>query len=109
MLGQPEWYTGHPPIPPNSPKSANCRARQVCPRVPIYGWLPYHLSSPLREERPMPCQSLLALPVLGACVLSLLTSASPYASSAPARAAAPMASPPQGPGVADPPPVPEAN
>ncbi len=56
----------------------------------------------------MPYNSLLALPVLGASVLSLLASASPHACSSPAPPAARAASPPQAPGVPSPPAVPEA-
>jgi hypothetical protein len=46
-------------------------------------------------ERPMPCKTLLALPLLGAYVLFLTAAASPYACSSPAPPAAPAVSLPQ--------------
>src|SRR5262249_30109421 len=77
--------------------------KEGMPERPSDASLRFHPPSSFREERPMPCKSLLALPLVCSLVLFLMGAVVPDACSSPPLPDAPVVSAPQGPDVSRPP------
>jgi hypothetical protein len=94
----PAW----PRLPGNPLQNHKLPRKEGVPERPSDASLIFHPRSSVREERPMPCKSLLAL-LLCPLVLFLIGSVSPNACASPPLPDAPAASAPQGPNAPKPP------